>query len=1077
MINPLLTLNGDILQGKIVGLSPELIWLSTPSTYQPWPESSEGVELEEDKSPIILETNSLVTGNSLLQVEQEEANSSYDQEFKSFEPEGRKLRTEALKLSVPISLIKANTQILSRQDFPQERTTKPQIVVNAPSQVENLASVDKIATTILPNEPQEVEKKQNSVWLVEDNSSTNALTRNNGTNTSLTKTPNPDLGLLKIIDEGDIAKVMPDETKIRVSEDEALISLTSLPSLTWSGVFDIYVEDSLLSDIQESLNTYVTDLTREGYLVTVQPFLGSAEQLRSQLQSRWLNNNLEGALFIGDLPHLDFTSEDNFSTYPHHVTYPHDLYFMDLDGVYELRPSGLDLHTSGNGDVGPEIYISRLTTHNLAEVTGKSEVTLINDYFAKTHAYRTGQLLFENRGMVFADDDWRYWGTEQMQDLYSTVLAINDPAETNKTTYLNSLTLDYESILECIHSSTGGHSLDGEWIDVREIAATNPRIGFYNMFNCSSANFTVNDNLIGTYVYSGDYGLNAIGSTKTGSMLNFSDYYRPLGNGDSLGQAFLQWFDLWAAETDDPNADWQLDWFYGMTMQGDPTLRPALMGNPPGEIHGTLWNDKNNNGIRDPGEPGLKNWFVYLDDNQNGQLDPGETTTQTNIYGDYAFTGLKPDTYTIAEVGCPDWEQNYPMSFGGYTWSDSDQVNGPTFNWRDISSIGTPIDLWDDDYTQVTLPFTFPFYGEDKNTVKISSNGYLSFGSDAWEYYNQPISAPDQPNDFIAPFWDDLNPSVEGSIYYYHDAAEDQFIVQYQEIPHYYDEGSYTFEVILHSDGSIVYQYDELNGILDSATIGVENANGTEGVQIAYNQNYVHDQLAVSIAPLSENPKPHTVTVESGQVVTDIGFSNHQTTAPTIIYGTKGNDNLTLIDNPVTVYTMSGDDFMDGTRSIGGNTFSGGTGGDTILGNYYDLLCGGPGDDLLDVTNGHGLNSLYGDDGNDLLKAGKNDCLNGGAGNDRLIAGQFGTKLIGGLDSDQFWIVSNGDLPITAHTIEDFSDEVDQIAIEGLGISFSELDLTQIGNDTALAALNTELAIVKGISPNALTSSDFILIA
>ncbi len=443
-------------------------------------------------------------------------------------------------------------------------------------------------------------------------------------------------------------------------------SVTSLSESTWSGVFDIYVEVGLLSDIQLSLNTYVTDLTSEGYQVTVQPFSSSAEQLRSQLQSRWLNNNLEGALFIGDLPHVDFTSEDNFGGTGSQVTYPHDLYFMDLDGNYDLASVGLDQHT---GDVGPEIYVSRLTTGNLSGVTGKDEVTLINDYFAKNHAYRTGQLTFNNGGIVFADDDWRYWGTEQMQDLYSEVLAINDPVETNKTTYLNTLKLNCESILECIHSSSTGHSLGGGWISNSEIAATNPRIGFYNMFNCSSANFTVSNNLIGTYVYSGDYGLNAVGSTKTGSMLYFPDYYRPQGNADSVGQAFLQWFDLWAAATDDPFADWKVDWFYGMTMQGDPTLKPALMGGDwqNTKIHGSKWNDLNQNGLWDTGEPALADWTIYLDSNNNGQLDEGERSTVTDVNGEYTFEFLQAGTYTVAEVVQPGWVQTYPSSSEPHT--------------------------------------------------------------------------------------------------------------------------------------------------------------------------------------------------------------------------------------------------------------------------------------------------------------------------------------------------------------------------------------------------------------------------
>lgn len=360
------------------------------------------------------------------------------------------------------------------------------------------------------------------------------------------------------------------------------------PEYTGSGVFDIYVEPGLRSAIQSSLETYVTDLTHEGYQVTVREFSGTAAQLRNQLRSRWQHNDLEGALFVGDLPYVELTTLDSFSETPVEVTYPHDLYFMDLDGSYQLRSLAPDQHTDGSGDVGPEIYVSRITTGNLSGVTGTDEVTAIEDYFTRNHAYRTGQLTFENRGVVFADDDWRGSGAAEMQDLYSQVLAINDLADTNKATYLNTLGLNYESILELIHSSPTAHALKvddtWEWISNTEIAQTNPRAGFYNLFNCSSALFTESDNLIGTYVYSGDFGLNAVGSTKTGSMLGFPDYYRPQGEGDSVGQAFMQWFDQYARGTNTTTEDWMVDWFYGMTMQGDPTLKPASMGDVVNEI-------------------------------------------------------------------------------------------------------------------------------------------------------------------------------------------------------------------------------------------------------------------------------------------------------------------------------------------------------------------------------------------------------------------------------------------------------------------------------------------------------------
>jgi hypothetical protein len=354
------------------------------------------------------------------------------------------------------------------------------------------------------------------------------------------------------------------------------------PEYTGSEVLDIYIEPGLQSAIQSSLDNYVTDLTNEGYQVTVREFSGSAAQLRAQLRSRWQNSNLEGALFVGDLPHVGFTTLDNFDDTPVEVTYPHDLYFMDLDGSYQFNLSGVDKHTAGSGDVGPEIYVSRITTGNLSGVTGTDEATAIENYFARNHAYRTGQLVFENRGIVFADDDWHDSDAAEMQNLYSEVLSINNLADTDKATYLNTLSLNYESILEMIHSSPTSHFLtvndSVEGIANTEIAQTNPRAGFYNLFNCSGALFTENNHLIGTYVYSGDFGLNAVGSTKTGSMLRFPDYYRPQGDGDSVGQAFLQWFEQHAAGTDTTSKDWMVDWFYGMTMQGDPTLKPASMG-------------------------------------------------------------------------------------------------------------------------------------------------------------------------------------------------------------------------------------------------------------------------------------------------------------------------------------------------------------------------------------------------------------------------------------------------------------------------------------------------------------------
>jgi subtilisin family serine protease len=293
----------------------------------------------------------------------------------------------------------------------------------------------------------------------------------------------------------------------------------------------------------------------------------------------------------------------------------------------------------------------------------------------------------------------------------------------------------------------------------------------------------------------------------------------------------------------------------------------------PGEIHGSLWNDLDSDRQWDASETPLQGWTVYLDQNQNSQLDAGELSTLTNANGNYTFLNLTPGTYTVAQVLMPGWQATYPTAFE-YEWSDSNQTGGPTFNWVDISSVGTALSLTDDSFSEVTLPFNFSFYGEEKNTVKISSNGFLSFGSDGTTYTNAAIPNSGVPNDLIAPFWDDLNPSTGGSIYYYYNPSEQQFIVQYQAVPLYGTGGSLTFQTILDSDGSILFQYNQLDGTLNSATIGLENANGSDGVQVAYNQNYASNGLAVSFVPTPGSPQPHTVFVGSGANVTNLNFGN-----------------------------------------------------------------------------------------------------------------------------------------------------------------------------------------------------------
>jgi hypothetical protein len=285
------------------------------------------------------------------------------------------------------------------------------------------------------------------------------------------------------------------------------------PDVPTSGrVFDVYVEPGLLDSIRPSLDLYAADLRAEGYQVTIAEFAGAAEQLRGELQGRWTQDGLEGALFVGDLPFVEFASADSFSGSSFLTEYPHDLFFMDLDGQYVLNQQGADFHT---GDVGPEIYVSRLTAGNLGGVTGQGEAELIDAYFDKVHDVRTGDLSYEDRGLMFLDDDWQFNFQGSLSSLYGQVDELRDPALTTRDAYLDLLSQNAESLFEAIHSAPTFHSIsgiDGGIVNSSEIPGIDPQVGFLNMFNCSSADFAVNNHLIGAYLFGSDAIVNAIGS-------------------------------------------------------------------------------------------------------------------------------------------------------------------------------------------------------------------------------------------------------------------------------------------------------------------------------------------------------------------------------------------------------------------------------------------------------------------------------------------------------------------------------------------------------------------------------------
>jgi hypothetical protein len=89
----------------------------------------------------------------------------------------------------------------------------------------------------------------------------------------------------------------------------------------------------------------------------------------------------------------------------------------------------------------------------------------------------------------------------------------------------------------------------------------------------------------------------------------------------------------------------------------DLTVQDA--GASSGSISGMKFHDLDQDGQLDPAfEPGIAGWEIQLMDSSGNLV----VTMTTDANGDYAFTGLQPGTYTVAEVQAPGWIPTVPSS-------------------------------------------------------------------------------------------------------------------------------------------------------------------------------------------------------------------------------------------------------------------------------------------------------------------------------------------------------------------------------------------------------------------------------
>ena len=221
-------------------------------------------------------------------------------------------------------------------------------------------------------------------------------------------------------------------------------------------------------------------------------------------------------------------------------------------------------------------------------------------------------------------------------------------------------------------------------------------------------------------------------------------------------------------------------------------------------------------------------------------------------------------TITISNTGDVESELNYSLSTSpfstaggsdsfGNTWTDSNMNDDFENDWVDISDSGNLYSFPDNDQAgeSVSIGFEFPFYGESHSSLIINANGWIGFADDsnAWDNTNLPSS--DAPRSAIFGLWDDLNPENDncnqycsGNAYYHGNA--DRFVVWFNDVAHWYsnfEDSYYNFQIVLYPNGDIDLNYNTLTGSHD-ATVGMQNADGTDGLQMGFGSNATSNNLS-----------------------------------------------------------------------------------------------------------------------------------------------------------------------------------------------------------------------------------------
>jgi hypothetical protein len=147
-----------------------------------------------------------------------------------------------------------------------------------------------------------------------------------------------------------------------------------------------------------------------------------------------------------------------------------------------------------------------------------------------------------------------------------------------------------------------------------------------------------------------------------------------------------------------------------------------------------------------------------------------------------------------------------------------------------------------------SIPFDFNFYGQTITEYKVSDNGYITFDVSATvsNEVNTTLPSANAPTDAIFAFWDDLDLASGSSVtdevvsFTYGTSPNRVHVIQWHSVTPISGTGYLyaairLYETSCGTEFDVIQLYGNASGM--SATIGCQNATGTDGTQSSLSPN------------------------------------------------------------------------------------------------------------------------------------------------------------------------------------------------------------------------------------------------